>query len=131
MRWKTEAMILTQEATTAGRASPRREQIRTDLKARGVAPELCERFSASLETEPSERGPEAYEALLDGVALVCGAQEGIDAGLVRNLRELQEAERLMGAFANELAKLDEVLEVLSAYLQRMRSLPGNATRFVQ
>ena len=36
-------------------------------------------------------------------------------------RELRQLERLMGWFATELRKLDEVLEVLAAYARRMRS----------
>lgn len=131
MRWKTDATVRARGTPTADPASSRREQIRADLEARGVAPELCEKLSISLEGSPSQRSPEAYHALLDGVALVCGAREGVDSGLIQSLRELRETERLMGAFANELAKLDEVLEVLSAYLRKMRSLPGNADRFVQ
>jgi len=39
----------------------------------------------------------------------------------RNAKELKEVERLMGAFAGELTKLDEVVEVLAAYVRRMRS----------
>jgi hypothetical protein len=131
MRSKTEVTVRTREATATSQAASRREQIRVDLEARGIDPELCERFSASLERKSSECSPDAYQALLDGVALVCGMQEGVDSGLSRNLHDLQETERLMGAFATELEKLDEVLEVLSAYLRRMRSLPGNFARFVQ
>jgi hypothetical protein len=131
MRCKTGAASAEQGEVAAGSQGSRRDKIWADLEARGVARELCETLSASLDERHYRRSPEAYQALLDGVALACGVQTELDGDLLRNLRDLRETERLMGAFAQELSKLDEVLEVLAAHLRRMRNVPGNASRFVQ
>ena len=42
--------------------------------------------------------------------------------------ESEKVERLLGAFSGELEKLDEVLEVLAAYAQRMRAQPRRKSR---
>ena len=134
MRSKTEGEIPARDVTPEGSEQSRREQMCEDLKARGVAPELCETLSACLDEDLTRHSPEAYQALLDGVVLACGVQTGVDRELTRNLRELRETERLMGAFANELSKLDEVLEVLAAHLNkawfffRADLFPGKAAR---
>jgi hypothetical protein len=98
-----------------------REQIRNDLERRGVAAELSQMLSQQLEDEASGANSERYESLLDGVALTCGVQEGAGAELVRSASEIREVERMMSAFAGELSKLDETLEVLAAYVRRMRT----------
>jgi hypothetical protein len=131
MRCKTGAASAEQGEAVAGSEGSRRDEIRADLEARGVARDLCETLSTCLDESHSRRSPEAYQALLDGVALACGVQTELDGDLLRNLRDLRETERLMGAFAQELTKLDEVLEVLAAHLRRMRNVPGNTNRFVQ
>jgi hypothetical protein len=59
--------------------------------------------------------------VLNGVALACSAMSDASQTLSENYKELREVERLMGAFSGELTKLDEILEVLSAYARRMRS----------
>jgi len=43
----------------------------------------------------------------------------------RMQRELRQLERLMSGFGTEIRKLDEVLEVLAAYVRRMRSSIGD------
>ncbi len=50
------------------------------------------------------------------------------AKVQRSARDVREVERLLGAFSGELEKLDEVLEVLSAYAHRMRSKPSKSPR---
>ena len=40
--------------------------------------------------------------------------------LVRSAYELDEIQRLMGAFVGELKKLDEALQLLATYLVRIR-----------
>ncbi|MDX1650606.1 MAG: hypothetical protein R3263_12205 [Myxococcota bacterium] len=101
----------------------RAERIRADLERRGVAPELSQTVSHHLEPFARELAPEAYEAVLAGVALAWSARPG-EGDAVRGLPsrgELDEMQRLMGEFAGELRKLDEVLELLAAYLTRMRA----------
>ena len=52
----------------------------------------------------------------------------MEARVERSLRDVREVERLLGAFSGELEKLDEVLEVLAAYAQRMRPQPAKRER---
>ena len=69
-------------------------------------------------------GPGGYEDLLAGVRFCHQARADVAADLARAQRELRQLERLMGGFATELRKLDEVIEVLTAYVRRMRSTVG-------
>jgi hypothetical protein len=105
------------------------ERIRERLEERGVAPDLSEALAAQLEDRAAELDRDRFESLLDGVALACGLHGDAGEELTRNTSELREIERMMGAFAGELSKLDETLEVLAAYVRRMRS--GVAEREVR
>jgi hypothetical protein len=100
------------------------EQIAADLQARGldvsVAELVADRIVAQVEGADRAR----YEATLDGVALSCRAQADAAEALTHGANELREVERLVGSFATELNKLDEILEVLAAYLRRMRVAVG-------
>lgn len=91
------------------------------LRERGVtdpdAADLAERMTPDL----LRRQPSARAAYLDGVAAGWHATSDTRAQLDRSLTDIKEVERLMGAFTGELSKLDEVLEVLAAYVRRMRS----------
>ena len=95
-------------------------RIRTDLEDRGVRPELSKALSSRLEGFADRLPAETYQAVLAGVAIACGEQQKRDGGpsMGRNLEEIQQ---LLGAFADELRKLDEALEVLSAYALRIRT----------
>jgi hypothetical protein len=75
-------------------------------------------------------GSGSASALILGATLTLGAQAEQQASVDRNLREVKEVERLLGAFSGELEKLDEVLEVLAAYAQRMRTKPTKTERRV-
>ena len=97
------------------------EQIRLDLESRAVGSELAQEVAERLEPRLAEEKPEVYAAMLDGVAVAweLGATGCEDWS--RQLRDLQELERLMGNFVGELSKVDEALQVLGAYLRRMRT----------
>ena len=97
------------------------------LAQRGLSAEASETLSSQLE-DKGHSAPERLEALLDGVVAAYGAEEAVREELSRSLAELQELERMMESFVGELGKLDESLEVLAAYLQRMRSSSGTAGR---
>ena len=99
----------------------RRERIRANLERRGVTSELSAMLALSIEEQVPEEGSAAYDSLLDGVALASGIESASSEELCRSLRDLRELERLMGSFVGELSKLDEALEVLAAYLRRMRA----------
>lgn len=106
--------------------------MRADLEARGVASEFADRAARELAVAFAALPPAAYERALAGLAATWRAGSPPDgpgeaplpvpsrpeAGdTTRHLRELQN---LMSGFVGELAKLDEALEVLAAYLRRMR-----------
>lgn len=119
MRWKWIGSSL--EASEGHETSAGRQRIRSDLERRGVSPELSERLCQRVEDRAPQLDPKEYELLLDGVAAAAGAHDESGQEMSQQLRELQDIERLMGGFTKELAKLDEVLEVLAAHVRRMRS----------
>ena len=96
-------------------------QIRRDLLTRGVACVTAEALSTMIASKVESQDPEAYEAMLDGVALAVTSHSGAGNGITDRAGECREIERLMGSFAEELNKLDEVLQVLAAHLTRMRT----------
>ena len=107
--------------------APPRARLQAELERRGVAPELAEAVAAQL-AEVAPALPRARaEDLLAGAALACAVQEASpSAASARTARDLDEVQRLMGAFAGELRKLDEALQLLATYLTRIkaRSTPG-------
>lgn len=98
-----------------------RERIRIDLELKGVAPDVSETLSGELLVRASELTSDGYDNLLEGVALTCRMHSGADLEIMRNACDVREVERMVRAFAGELGKLDETLEVLAAYVARMRS----------
>ena len=100
-----------------GKLTP--EHICHDLEDRGVprsfARPLAERLAAS---EPTD---EAYEGLLTGAVLAYTVHHQSLLGLEKSASDLGEIQRLMTDFSQELRKLDEALEVLAAYVVRMKS----------
>ena len=132
MRWKSQVAI---DRAIEGRvAEPDvavRDRICVDLQARGVDGATAEMMALHVAREVDRTGTDAYYAVLDGVALSCRLQVDTTEQLEHSAADLQEIERLMSAFAGELSKLDEVLEVLAAYLRRMRtSSPATTPRLL-
>lgn len=121
MRWKPEIISGAVRVEAERPDETIRSQVCADLEARGVGGPAAELLAEQLAGELEPLGGEAYASTLDGVALTCRAQTRICEDLVGSARDLQEIERLMGSFAGELSKLDETLEVLAAYLRRMRA----------
>jgi hypothetical protein len=104
-----------------------RRRIRADLEGKGVATEFSQPVADRLAAIVRDRSPAEYEAILDGVAAAYGVHRR-DFDVARDVKELQ---RLMDGFTGELRKLEEGLQLLSAYLQRMRSRAtrGHAATF--
>ena len=126
MRSKRNPAMTSDRADLGTDVPTARDRIRADLAARGVAPEFCEALSDRLESQVESFDAPSYLPLLDGVAAAYGVHEETSEALSSRLRELSELERLMSAFAGELSKLDEVLNVLAAHVGRMRSTtPSN------
>lgn len=104
------------------------EELRNRLVDAGVSAEIAPLLADDLTRRASELGQGSEVALIEGAAIAIEAQAKAQADVERNMRDVREVERLLGAFSGELEKLDEVLEVLSAYAQRMRSNPAKSNR---
>lgn len=103
-----------------------RERLRRHLESRGIPADSAVILAERLEGRMGGLDAEAQNLILEGVAdAYMGPCESRDA-LADRLCEVREIERLMFAFSEELGKLDEILEVLSAHVRRMR-LQSDAT----
>lgn len=108
---------------------PRRlEDWEARLVEEGVAEEWAGRLARRLEAQHRDQGAGSAEALIRGAVAAAAVQSEAHAWVERNMRDVKEVERLLGAFSGELEKLDEVLEVLAAYAQRMRTKPNRKPR---
>jgi len=103
------------------------QRLRCGLEARGLDPEFSEILSNQLSQQAGGMTAAQLEALLDGAALASVAQRKSEEEFVDSAGQVREIQRMMQAFAGELSKLDESLELLSAYVRRMRT-PVRATR---
>ena len=104
------------------------EDWESQLVERGVASEWAMRLAPVLRQQYDALGRGSARGLLGGAVLATELQAEAHAFVERNMRDVREVERLLGAFSGELEKLDEVLEVLSAYAQRMRAKPARPSR---
>jgi hypothetical protein len=91
------------------------------LEARGIETDFSARLAARLGPRLTQHDGSVRDAMADGVAVALELQSETTNDLARSLRGLKEVERMMGAFSGELSKLDEVLEVLAAYVRRMKT----------
>ena len=103
------------------------EQIRADLEQRGVESGFSRSVAsrlAALSLDPSS--PE-YAAALDGAAVVHGAHRHAPFGGGEDAEQVLELKRLVEGFEGELRKLEEGLQILSAYVARMGVRTGRET----
>lgn len=98
------------------------ERIRSDLEGRGIAPEFSEQVARRLAAIAPGLSAAEYAAILDGVSAAYGAHCEISDPNGERLRDGNELRRLIEGFAGELRKLDEGLQMLSAYVVRTSSL---------
>jgi hypothetical protein len=118
-------------ATTSANAhaEPRRlEEWEARLNDEGVSAEWASPLARRLEPLHNEFGQGSAATLIRAAAAAVDVQSEVRAYVDRNMRDVKEVERLLGAFSGELEKLDEVLEVLAAYAQRMRNKPAKKPR---
>jgi hypothetical protein len=98
------------------------ERVRSDLEDRGIDPA----FSGPVARRLVEIAPDLtaieYAATLDGVSAAYGAHREVAGPNGAHFRDESELQRLMEGFTGELRKLDEGLQVLSAYLIRVGAL---------
>ena len=124
--WQREAFLdSAKKVTTARRSEPQSgQEWQARLIEAGISESWAIRLAEQLLPVHRDLGPGSATGLLEGARLTFAAQAAEQASVERNLREVKEVERLLGAFTGELEKLDEVLEVLAAYAQRMRTKPA-------
>ena len=96
----------------------RSEKIRFDLECRGVVPELSHPAARRLSVIAPDLSPKEYGAVLDGVAAAYVHPAEAQAPAAGEVGEMQ---RLLEGFTGELRKLEEGLQILSAYVVRMGS----------
>ena len=116
-REKMEQVELQEEAL--------RQRVCTDLAKTGLLGEEAKRIAEAIVEQLRLTGPGGYEDLLAGVRFSHQARADAMADWTRMQRELRQLERLMSGFGTEIRKLDEVLEVLAAYVRRMRTSVGD------
>ncbi len=97
-----------------------RDRIREELEQRGVSPELAGALALRLEQLVTALGVSGCQAVCDAALAASGGSPVLPAPLARSVNELDEIQRLMGAFVGELRKLDEALQLLTTYLARIR-----------
>ena len=98
------------------------EQVRSDLEDLGIDPEFSRPVARRLVSIAPGLTDVEYAAILDGVTAAYSVHRDrtgpSDAGIGRG----NELRRLMEGCTTELRKLDEGLQMLSAYLLRMCAL---------
>ncbi|MEZ4330383.1 MAG: hypothetical protein R3F35_01410 [Myxococcota bacterium] len=110
------------------RSDPKRiEDWEARIEAAGIDADWATRLAPRLAESQPALGRGSSSALIRGAALALALQSETQAHVERSLKDVREVERLLGAFTGELAKLDEVLEVLAAYAQRMRPQKPNGS----
>jgi hypothetical protein len=95
----------------------RRKQIRRELERRGLSPAFSRAVAAQLAEVAPELSPAERLAALDGV--VAAYRVHRDAQLPGDAEQVLELKRLVEGFNGELQKLEEGLQILSAYVARM------------
>jgi hypothetical protein len=104
-------------SVVVARNASRRSRIRADLESKGVAPEFSRPVADRLADIAPDFSSGEYAAVLDGVAAAYGVhQRDLDAAV-----DVNEIQHLMDGFTGELRKLEEGLQILSAYVHRMRT----------
>jgi hypothetical protein len=98
------------------------ERVRSDLEDRGVDPEFSRPAAERLVAIAPDLSTLEYAAILDGVSAAYGVHREISGSSDARSRDGKELQRLMDGFTGELRKLDEGLQILSAYLVRMSAL---------
>ena len=97
------------------------DQIRRELEDRGVPADLADAVAERIAPHLEALDPQACAGFVSGVVTAYGVhREGFE-GVQKSARDLGEMQQLMDDFGSELRKLDEALEVLAAYVVRMRT----------
>lgn len=119
MTWKEE---LAGAEDTSG--DEPREAIRRELEARGVAEGFARAAAEALLPFAEDLEGDRWKAVVSGVTLAYGVHRRSIESFQKTAQDLDEVDRLLGSFGTELRKLDEALEILAAYVARLRVQTG-------
>lgn len=97
------------------------EHIQRDLESLGVSSAFSLAVAERISVLANELDSETYAAVLDGVAVAFDAYRGDCEAIEDRARDIDEIQRLMKGFAGELRKLEEGLQIVSAYVLRMHN----------
>jgi hypothetical protein len=120
MREKTEFRAGTNES-----AGVDPEQVRSDLEDLGIDPEFSQPVAQRLVAIAPDLSAPEYAAILDGVTAAYSVHREFAGSSDEGVRRANELRRLMEGCTGELRKLDEGLQMLSAYLLRMCELASH------
>jgi len=121
MKWRNALTATEHREEHADSPEKGRSRAESMLTSRGVPRELCQGIAQGIEKQLLGLPDDAAGLVVDGVALA--VTMGAAGDRVETMPELDPRvlEQLVGDFSGELRKLDEILRVLSAYLQRLGS----------
>jgi hypothetical protein len=110
------------EARTSGSMDLDLEQVRSDLEDLGIDPEFSRPVAQRLVVIAPGLTDVEYAAILDGVTAAYSVHRDRIGPGDAGVKQGNELRRLMEGCTGELRKLDEGLQMLSAYLLRMCAL---------
>jgi len=110
------------EARTSGSRDLDLEQVRSDLEDLGIDPEFSRPVAQRLVAIAPGLTDVEYAAILDGVTAAYSVHRDRTGSGDAGIKQGNELRRLMEGCTGELRKLDEGLQMLSAYLLRMCAL---------
>jgi len=117
MRDKSELEVRTSESRELDL-----DQVRSDLEDLGIDPAFSRPVAQRLVSIAPGLTDVEYAAILDGVTAAYSVHRDRIAPSEAGIRRGNELRRLMEGCTTELRKLDEGLQMLSAYLLRMGAL---------
>jgi len=95
------------------------ERVRSDLEQRGIDPQFSQPVAERLVAIAPDLSVPEYAAILDGVTAAYSVHRDFAQPKGSAMQHGNEFRRLMEGCTGELRKLDEGLQMLSAYLVRM------------
>jgi hypothetical protein len=110
------------EAQASGSRDLDVEQVRSDLEALGIDPEFSRPVAQRLVAIAPGLTAAEYAAILDGVTAAYSVHRDRTGSSDVGANHGNELRRLMEGCTGEIRKLDEGLQMLSAYLLRMCAL---------
>jgi hypothetical protein len=94
--------------------------IESELVSRGLDDAFARETAQRLAPFVADLPRPQFAAVLSGVVLAFGVHRRCVEAFRKTSRDLEEVQQLLGSFGGELQKLDEALEILSAYAARLR-----------